>query len=70
MSLQMWHDEQVLVVRDKYPKARFHILVIARDRVLQDISCVRRQHIPLLQHMRTVAQQQVDQLGAVGQVCP
>lgn len=51
----MSHDDKVLVVRDAYPKARHHVLVIARDAALTDIACLRREHLGLLRHMKSVA---------------
>lgn len=45
------HDEHILLIRDAYPKAMLHVLVIARAAHLWDMSCLRREDIPLLQHM-------------------
>jgi Scavenger mRNA decapping enzyme C-term binding len=55
--VQIDHDDNVLMIKDGYPKARFHVLVIARDPTLLDISCLRApQHLPLLTHMRSKAE--------------
>lgn len=56
-SVQITHDDKVLLIKDGYPKARFHILVIARDPALLDISCLRSRHVPLLTHMRGKAEE-------------
>ena len=45
------HAECVLV-EDKYPKARRHVLVIARDPQLDGPRDLRRAHLPLLQRMQ------------------
>lgn len=55
-TVQIEHDDRCLVIRDAYPKAKFHILVIARDPALLDISCLRAHHVPLLNHMRGKAE--------------
>jgi Scavenger mRNA decapping enzyme C-term binding len=68
--MQIDHDDKVLVMHDAYPKARHHILVIALDPGLLDISCLRSCHVPLLQHMRARAAAWFDARAApVGRVC-
>ena len=65
----MSHDESLLVVRDGYAKARHHVLLIARDPALPDLSCVRSAHLPLLRHMRETAAAWADAHAAeVGEV--
>ncbi|KAG2449967.1 hypothetical protein HYH02_000071 [Chlamydomonas schloesseri] len=49
-------DEQVVMIMDAFPKARNHALVIARDPALRSIADLRAAHVPLLEHMRQVAQ--------------
>lgn len=49
-------DELVVAIRDKYPKARFHYLVIPRE----DIPSIRevvKGHENLLQHMDQVGRE-------------
>lgn len=47
---------QAIVMLDKFPKARRHALVVARDPALESIAALRAQHLPLLRHMRTLAE--------------
>ncbi|KAG2450000.1 hypothetical protein HYH02_000104 [Chlamydomonas schloesseri] len=44
------------MIMDACPKARSHALVIARDPALLSIADLRAAHVPLLEHMRQVAQ--------------
>ncbi|KAG2495217.1 hypothetical protein HYH03_006823 [Edaphochlamys debaryana] len=49
-------DDQVVMIADAYPKARHHALVLARDPALRSIADLRPEHLPLLTHMREVAE--------------
>lgn len=55
---------------DKFPKARRHALVVAREPQLESIAALRREHLPLLKHMQqlghTWAQEQYTQASAMG----
>ena len=44
--------ENYIIIRDKYPKARLHGLVIARDPSLEGPADLRQDHLPLLQQMQ------------------
>ena len=50
----VYGDEDVVVVADKYPKARVHLLVVARDTSLGSVLDLRSTHVGLLEHMRDV----------------
>lgn len=54
--LQVDHCDRLLIIRDQYPKSKTHLLIIARDPQLLDISCLRGQHVPLLRYMRSQAE--------------
>ena len=45
------HDDCVLIL-DKFPKAKHHALVIAREQGLDGPHLLRKEHLPLLQHMQ------------------
>lgn len=47
-------DDSVIVIRDAYPKARLHLLVVARTNVAAPLD-LKSGHVPLLQHMKQVA---------------
>jgi aprataxin len=47
-------DDSVVVVRDAYPKARQHLLVVARTNIDTPLD-LKADHVPLLQHMKNVA---------------
>ena len=50
------HDDEIVVLRDAYPKARAHILVLARDPALRDgPSSLRAAHVPLVEKMLAAA---------------
>jgi aprataxin len=68
----IWHvDDQVVGMLDKYPKARRHALLLARQAGLHRASQLGPQHLPLLHHMRQLAlawiQQQQQQQQQPGQ---
>lgn len=50
----LFHDENVVIVEDKYPKALYHFLVIPKKKIL-DVSKLSKEHIDLVEHMRVVA---------------
>lgn len=47
-------DDLVTVIRDKYPKAEFHYLVIPKESI-SSLKVVTKKHLPLLRHMEVVA---------------
>lgn len=47
-------DDLVTVIRDKYPKAEFHYLIIPKENI-SSLKVVTKKHLPLLQHMEVVA---------------
>ncbi|CAD7695426.1 unnamed protein product [Ostreobium quekettii] len=52
-------DDTTIVLKDMYPKARQHYLVVSRDPELLGISDLRRKHIPHLHHMQKMAEQRL-----------
>lgn len=62
-NLRIKEDDRIVVIKDKYPKARFHYLVLPKEDILT-IWHVRPQHQDLLLHMhntgRILAQEHPD----------
>ncbi|GMH35599.1 hypothetical protein BSKO_03467 [Bryopsis sp. KO-2023] len=56
-------DERCVVIRDCFPKAMHHYLVIARDTQLEGIDDVQRKHSQLLMHMKEVGESVVSKLA-------
>lgn len=54
-------DEKVVMIRDKYPKARHHYLIMPEEEI-PSLKHLRPSHIPLLQHMLSTARDYVSQL--------
>nr|XP_023440337.2 aprataxin isoform X7 [Dasypus novemcinctus] len=54
-KMQVYKDEQVVVIKDKYPKARHHWLVLPWTSI-SSLKAVTREHLELLQHMHTVGE--------------
>uniref|UniRef100_A0A7S1MSE6 Aprataxin C2HE/C2H2/C2HC zinc finger domain-containing protein n=1 Tax=Neobodo designis TaxID=312471 RepID=A0A7S1MSE6_NEODS len=51
----VFHDDRVVVLADKYPKAAFHFLVVPRDAArLQSLNDLTRDDLGLLVYMRSV----------------
>ncbi len=46
-----FRDPQVVLIPDKYPKAKFHALVVARDPRLQGPLDLQAEDAPLVEHM-------------------
>ncbi|KAL6256246.1 hypothetical protein P5V15_012362 [Pogonomyrmex californicus] len=47
-------DDKIVVIKDKYPKAQFHYLVLPKENILS-IWHVKKDHQDLLMHMHNVA---------------
>ncbi|PNI99324.1 APTX isoform 4 [Pan troglodytes] len=54
-KMQVYKDEQVVVIKDKYPKARYHWLVLPWTSI-SNLKAVTREHLELLKHMHTVGE--------------
>lgn len=55
-ALKVKEDEKVVVIKDKYPKARLHYLVLPKENILK-IWNVKKEHEDLLLHMDNVAEE-------------
>ncbi|KAF5889508.1 aprataxin isoform X1, partial [Clarias magur] len=54
-EMQVYKDEKVVVIRDKYPKARFHWLVLPWSSI-SSLKALRSEHLELLKHMERVGE--------------
>lgn len=52
-------DAEVLVMKDKFPKAKTHLLVLPRQRI-DSIYDLRKEHVPVVEAMRSFGQQIAD----------
>ena len=52
-DLIILEDEKVVVIKDAYPKAKFHYLVCPKQDI-QTIKQVTKEHLPLLKHMEAM----------------
>ncbi|XP_050991960.1 aprataxin isoform X1 [Labeo rohita] len=59
-KMQVYKDDRVVVIKDKYPKARYHWLVLPWDSI-SSLKALRSEHIELLKHMQRVGDQMVQQ---------
>ncbi|OQS06052.1 aprataxin-like [Thraustotheca clavata] len=55
-----FHDDQVVAVLDKYPKAQFHAIVIPRQELSIAVGQLTKQHLPLLQHIASIIPKIID----------
>lgn len=46
----------VWVIRDKFPKAKEHYLIVPKIKIVHGIPDLRREHIPILQHMQEIVE--------------
>lgn len=57
---QVYKDDMVVVIKDKYPKARYHWLVLPWDSI-SSLKVLRSEHCDLLKHMQHVGDRMVQQ---------
>ncbi|XP_027565100.1 aprataxin isoform X1 [Neopelma chrysocephalum] len=62
-KLQVYKDEKTVVIKDKYPKARYHWLILPWDPI-SSLKSVTRDHLELLEHMHAVGQKMIEQCPA------
>lgn len=62
-SLQVFSDDQLVVIKDKYPKARHHFLVCPKLKI-NNLKALKPEHLSLLKHMHAVGKKVLkDSLG-------
>ncbi|XP_067409416.1 aprataxin isoform X2 [Emydura macquarii macquarii] len=59
-NMQVYKDERVVVIKDKYPKARYHWLILPWDSI-SSLKLVTKEHLQLLEHMHAVGEKLVQQ---------
>uniref|UniRef100_UPI0037E7E65E aprataxin n=1 Tax=Semicossyphus pulcher TaxID=241346 RepID=UPI0037E7E65E len=59
-KMQVYKDDKVVVIKDKYPKARYHWLVLPWQSI-SSLKVLSEEHCDLLKHMQKVADQMVQQ---------
>ncbi|NXS51855.1 APTX protein, partial [Brachypteracias leptosomus] len=62
-KMQVYKDEKTVVIKDKYPKARYHWLILPWDPI-SSLKSVTRDHLELLEHMHAVGKKLIDQCSA------
>ncbi|XP_022095257.1 aprataxin-like isoform X2 [Acanthaster planci] len=63
-SKQVQEDDRVVVIKDKYPKARYHFLVLPKENISK-LKALKADHLDLLKHMHEVGQRVIE--GAIGE---
>ncbi|KAF7217899.1 aprataxin isoform X3 [Nothobranchius furzeri] len=66
-GIQVYKDDRVVVITDKYPKARYHWLVLPWQSI-PSLKALREEHCDLLKHMQQVADRMVQQCPDSGSV--
>jgi len=49
-ALRVEADDKIVIIKDKYPKAKFHYLVLPKES-LANLKALQKDHIELLKHM-------------------
>ncbi|NXK41169.1 APTX protein, partial [Piprites chloris] len=62
-KLQVYKDEKTVVIKDKYPKARYHWLILPWEPI-SSLKSVTRDHLELLEHMHAVGKKMIEQCPA------
>ncbi|XP_025054855.1 aprataxin isoform X7 [Alligator sinensis] len=60
LKQQVYKDERVVAIKDKYPKARYHWLILPWDSI-SSLKSVTKEHLGLLEHMHAVGEKLVHQ---------
>ncbi|XP_067171449.1 aprataxin [Apteryx mantelli] len=59
-KMQVYKDEKTVVIKDKYPKARYHWLILPWDSI-SSLQSVTSEHLELLEHMHAVGEKMIEQ---------
>ncbi|XP_061492117.1 aprataxin isoform X2 [Rhineura floridana] len=59
-DMQVYKDEKAVVIKDKYPKARYHWLVLPWKSI-STLSRVTQEHVELLEYMHAMGEKMVQQ---------
>ncbi|NXQ07154.1 APTX protein, partial [Vidua macroura] len=62
-KMQVYKDEKTVVIKDKYPKARYHWLILPWDPI-SSLKSVTSDHLELLEHMHAIGQKMIEQCPA------
>ncbi|XP_031465426.1 aprataxin isoform X1 [Phasianus colchicus] len=62
-KVQVYKDEKTVVIKDKYPKARYHWLILPWDSI-SSLKSLTKEHLRLLEHMHAVGQKMIQQCPA------
>lgn len=57
-KMQVYKDDTVVVIKDKYPKARYHWLVLPWQSI-SNLKALRKEHCDLIKHMHKIGQQMI-----------
>ncbi|XP_063309398.1 aprataxin [Pelobates fuscus] len=59
-TMQVFKDDKLVVIKDKYPKARHHWLVLPWESI-SSLKALRVEHLELLQHMHSVGEKMIQE---------
>ncbi|CAM5115790.1 unnamed protein product [Eretmochelys imbricata] len=59
-KMQVYKDDRVVIIKDKYPKARYHWLILPWDSI-SSLKSVTKEHLELLQHMHAVGEKLIQE---------
>ena len=59
---KVYEDDQIVAIKDKYPKAPIHLLIITR-KVIPDVQSLTEEDFPLVGEVFRVAQKLAEEFG-------
>ncbi|UJR25656.1 hypothetical protein I4U23_007007 [Adineta vaga] len=62
-SVRLYRDDLCTVIKDKFPKARIHLLVMP-NQFIADLKCVNDTDLPLLKHMLKIGKEIAEKTAA------
>lgn len=63
-EMKVMEDEWVVCIKDKYPKAKCHFLVLPKEDI-RSVASLKPEHVNLLQHMERVAREIAENCGGL-----
>ncbi|GBG31882.1 Histidine triad nucleotide-binding protein 3 [Hondaea fermentalgiana] len=60
---KLYEDDQVMVIRDKYPAADYHLLVIPKEKI-KECTSLTKEHASLVEHMMEVGKRTIEAEGS------
>ncbi|XP_061178460.1 aprataxin-like [Saccostrea echinata] len=62
-ELQVYKDDKLIIIKDKYPKAKYHFLVMPKENI-PNLKSLKKENIDLLKHMHEKGKEMAEKSDA------